>query len=135
MQQDRYTFGVRVDAAPDEAEEMTRTALSDQGFGVLTRIDVQSVLREKLGVEVPAQRILGACNPQFAHRALEIEPEIGTLLPCNVVVRGLPDGGSEVVAADPAAMLSLSGNDEIAGVAAEVRERLEAALTQVAGSA
>jgi uncharacterized protein (DUF302 family) len=131
MEHDRYTFGVRVDVSPDEAEERTRAALSDQGFGVLTTIDVQSVLRDKLGVDVPAQRILGACNPQFAHRALEIEPEIGTLLPCNVVVRAHPDGGSEVVAADPAAMLSLSGNEAIAEVAAEVSERLEAALTHL----
>jgi len=108
----------------DEAVARARTELAAEGFGVLTEIDVRATLRAKLDVEVEPYVILGACNPRLAHRALEAEPEIGVLLPCNVIVyrRG---GRTTVSAVDAERMLSLVGKDELAPLAAEVRDRLE----------
>jgi uncharacterized protein (DUF302 family) len=98
--------------------------LAKQGFGVLTEIDVQATLKKKLDQDVPAYRILGACNPQFAHRALELEPTIGLLLPCNVVVRQ-DAAGVQVEFMDPALMVKLVDRPEVHAIAAEVRERLQ----------
>jgi len=104
-----------------------RTALAAAGFGILTEIDVRATLEAKLAVEVPAQVILGACNPPLAYRALEVEPSLGTLLPCNVVVRGR--GGSTVVeVVDPSILVSATGNERLVPIAREVSEKLEAAL-------
>jgi uncharacterized protein (DUF302 family) len=108
-----------------------REALAEQGFGVLTEIDVRATMRDKLGVDVPAQVILGACRPQLAHRALEAAPSIAALLPCNVTVRESPDG-VVVEAVDPDAMSQLEDRPEIADVATEARARLRAALDRVA---
>ena len=128
-----YTFRIHVDADPDEAEKRVREALADEGFGILTEIDVQATLKKKLDVDMAPYRILGACNPPLAHRAIQADADIGALLPCNVVVRANPDGGTDVLAADPDDMLSLTDADGIADVASEARERLRRALDAVAG--
>ena len=122
-------------AAPlDEAIARTKAALKEQGFGVLTEIDVRQTLRDKIGVEFAPYVILGACNPGLAHRALQAEPSVGLLLPCNVVVR--EEGGrSEVAAVDPEQMLGMFGGDaEIRGVAAEAAAGLRAAIAALAAS-
>jgi uncharacterized protein (DUF302 family) len=124
----KYAFGKTVALKHDEAVARATEALAKEGFGVLTEIDVAATLKKKLGVDVPPYRILGACNPQFAHRALQIEPQIGALLPCNVVVRTDDRGATIVEIMDPAAVLGLVDRAEVAPVAAEVRQRLERVL-------
>jgi uncharacterized protein (DUF302 family) len=106
----------------------TRVSLTDQGFGVLTEIDIQATLKAKLDVDVPAQVILGACRPPLAHAALQAEPSVGLLLPCNVVVRSLDDDTTVVEALDPKIMVSLTQNDALSSVADEAGRRLSAAL-------
>jgi uncharacterized protein (DUF302 family) len=128
MEHDRYVTRVRTDFDVDTAELRIREALAGQGFGVLTEIDVAATLKAKLDVDVPAYRILGACKPAYAHRALGIDPALGGLLPCNVVVRALPDGGSEILAVDPIAMLGLSQEPGLEAIAETVAAELEAAL-------
>jgi uncharacterized protein (DUF302 family) len=113
-----------------DAVARVRETLADEGFGVLTEIDVQATLREKLGEDVPPYVILGACNPRFAHRALEAEPDLGALLPCSVAVYER-DGETRVAAVDPAAMLGLVGNPGLDPIAAEVRERIARAVERV----
>ena len=125
-----YTLSGNTSLSFADAVAHVREALGDEGFGVLTEIDVQATLREKLGEEVAPYLILGACNPSDAHRALELEAELGTLLPCNVVVYQR-DGATHVSAVDPAAMLSIVVNPALEPVAAEIREKLERAVTKV----
>ena len=124
----QYTFGKTVQMSHQQAIERVTQELSKEGFGVLTEIDVAATLKKKLGVDVPAHRILGACNPQFAHQALQAEPQIGALLPCNVVVRADASGKTLVEIMDPRAVLELVGRPEIAKIAGEVRGRLERVL-------
>jgi len=124
----KYVFGKTVQLSQDEAIRRVTEALAAEGFGVLTEIDVAATLKKKLGKDMPAYRILGACNPQFAHRAIEIEPQIGALLPCNVVVRQNAGGKTVVEVMDPDAVLQLVDRPEIAKIAGEVRARLERAL-------
>jgi len=109
-----------------------KAALADQGFGVLTEIDVQSTLRAKLGVDMEDYLILGACNPRLAHRALDIDREIGLLLPCNVVIRGEADG-TVVQALDPQTMVAITGRPELKTVADEATTRLRTALDSLIG--
>ncbi len=111
----------------EEANERIRAVLKEQGFGVLTEIDLQGALREKLGKEVQPYVILGACNPPLADRAIAAEPSIGLLLPCNVVIRQT-DKGVVVEAMDPEAAMGIVDNPEVTEVAAEARRRLAAAL-------
>jgi uncharacterized protein (DUF302 family) len=111
-----------------ETLEAARASLADQGFGILTEIDIQATLKAKLDVEVPPQVILGACRPPLAHAALQVEPSIGLLLPCNIVVRTLDDDTTVVEALDPKVMVSLTQNDALASVANEAGQRLAAAL-------
>jgi len=123
-----YAFGKTVNLSYEEAIARASDALAREGFGVLTEIDVAATLKKKLGKDMPPYKILGACNPQFAHRALEAEPQIGALLPCNVVVRADADGKTIVEIMDPQAVLRLVDRPEIAAIAGEVRSRLERVL-------
>ncbi len=126
---EQLAFGLRRESGLPfhQAVEAVREALKAQGFGVLTEIDVQATLKAKLGVDMPPYLILGACNPPLAHRALSANPEVGLLLPCNVVVR---DTGRGIVveAMDPEAAMSIVKDAEVAQVAREARSKLEAAL-------
>lgn len=106
----------------------TREALGDQGFGVLTEIDVQATLKAKLNVDIEAQIILGACRPPLAHAALQAEPGIGALLPCNVVVRAVDENTTLVAAMDAGVMVVMTGNQQLAPIADDARTRLAAAL-------
>ena len=123
---------VTVERPYDDTVAAVREQLAEQGFGVLTEIDVAATLRTKLGVETPSQVILGACRPELAHRAIEAEPSIAALLPCNVVVRDGGSGCTVVEAADPDAMMQFAGGGSLREVAAEARQRLGAALAALA---
>jgi uncharacterized protein (DUF302 family) len=115
---------VRLDLSYDEAIETVTTALQNQGFGLLTEIDVKATLKKKLDVDFRRYVILGACNPTLAHQALTAELEIGLLMPCNVIV--YEDGdGSVVSIADPNAMVEMNGSTRLEGVAAEARAKLQ----------
>jgi len=120
----KYAFGKTVNMSYEKAIEAVTQALAKEGFGVLTEIDVAATLKKKLGIDRAPYKILGACNPQFAARALEVEPQIGALLPCNVVVR--EEAGKTIVEfVDPDAVLKLVERPEIGTIAAEVRSRLQ----------
>ena len=118
-----YTFAVTMPHPVPEARERAIAALREEGFGVLTEIDVAATLKARLGVDGPPYLILGACNPPLAHAAMEVDPAIGALLPCNVVVRGAADG-TVVEFMDPAAVLGIAGIPALAPLGAEARERL-----------
>jgi len=126
-----YTFGKTVEYGFEQAVERATQELAKEGFGVLTEIDVAATLKKKLGKDMPPYKILGACNPQFAHRAIEAEPQIGALLPCNVVVRTGKAGKTIVEIMDPRAVLQLVDRPEIAEIAAQVRTRLERVLASL----
>lgn len=127
----RYTFGKTVHLPFDAARERVVAALASVGFGVLTEIDVQATLKKKLGLDVPPYRILGACNPQFASQAIAAEPEIGALLPCNLVVRQQAQGAVRIDVMDPQAVLTLVDRPEVAALAQQVRQRLDEAIASV----
>ncbi|XEU64579.1 DUF302 domain-containing protein [Tistrella mobilis] len=118
------------DTGIDDVDERARAALADHGFGVLTEIDVKATMKKKLDVEMPAYRILGVCNPKMAHQAIGIEPRVGAMLPCNVILREV-EGGVEVSAIDPVASMQAIDNAELAAVAGEVRDLLAKAVAAV----
>ena len=130
-QRSPFSFGREIAHPFAETVPRVREALQQQGFGILSEIDVQQKLAEKLGVEIPPYLILGACNPRLAHQALSAEPELGTLLPCNVVVYAGDAGTSIVTVMDPVAILGLVNNPQIAPLAGQVRALLEAALASL----
>jgi len=120
----KYYFSKKVDLDFDKAIDKVTKELKEEGFGVLTEIDVKATLKKKLDVDFRNYRILGACNPEFAHKALLAEDKIGTMLPCNVIVQELDDGSVEVSAIDPVASMQAVDNDQLPAVASEVRKRL-----------
>ncbi|MFZ5855015.1 MAG: DUF302 domain-containing protein [Chloroflexota bacterium] len=134
MNSTSYTFGTRLPVPLSEARPRVEAALKAEGFGILTEIDVQATLKAKLGVDWPPYLILGACNPPLAHRALTAEPSIGTLLPCNVVLRE-EQGQTIVEAMDPQAALGIAASSAIEPVATEAKARLERAIATLEGAA
>lgn len=127
----KYGFGRTVGMPFADAIARVTQALQDEGFGILTEIDVAATMKKKLNQDMPPYRILGACNPQLAHKAIEAEPSIGLLLPCNVVVRQDAAGSVRVEFMDPNAVLELVGRPEIDQLASEVRQRLERVMAAV----
>jgi uncharacterized protein (DUF302 family) len=123
-----YALTTTVRRSFTDTLDATRLALSDQGFGVLTEIDMQATMKAKLDVDIPAQVILGACRPPLAYAALQAEPSIGLLLPCNIVVRYLDDDSTIVEALDPKVMVTMTHNEALSSVADEAGHRLAAAL-------
>ncbi len=128
VQYSPYGFGLKVNLPYAEAVERTKAALKEQGFGVLTEVDIKQTMKEKRGVDFRPYVILGACNPPLAEQALATELDLGLLLPCNVVVYET-EGGSIVQAMDPEPVLGLVGNPKLEPIAREVKARLQAALT------
>ena len=125
--QAKYSISTRLSLTYDEALLRVKAALKEEGFGVLTEIDVKETLSEKLQVDFRRYDIIGACNPQLAHRALQAELDVGLLLPCNVIVYE-DDGGSVVAAFDPEAAMGLADNPGLSEIAREAKERLRRAL-------
>jgi uncharacterized protein (DUF302 family) len=123
-----YAFGKTVPYGFDDAIARITAALAEQGFGILTEIDVKATLKKKLDLDVAPYKILGACNPHFASQAIAAEPAIGALLPCNVVVRVDAAGHTVVECMDPLAVMKLVAKPEVEALGTEVRKRLEAAL-------
>lgn len=126
-----YYFARTIAAPFAEAVARTKAALSAQGFGILSEIDVAATLKAKVGADLQPYLILGACNPQFAHRALLAEPKIGTMSPCNVIVREEAPGKVEIAAVDPVASMQAVENPELAKTAAAVRAMLKAVIAEV----
>lgn len=127
-----YTLTATLGRPYAEAVEAVRAALAEQGFGILTEIDIQAAMKAKLDVDVAPQVILGACRPELAHRAIAAEPSIATVLPCNVVVRAADAQTSVVEAFDPDAMMGLAGASQtLQAVAADAKTRLSAALSSL----
>lgn len=123
-----FTVSTTLAQPYDVAVDAVRAALGDQGFGILTEIDLKATLKNKLDVDVAPQIILGACRPALAYEALCVDPSIATVLPCNVVVRAVDETTTIVEAFDPHAMVALAGNDTLRAVAVDARQRLDAAL-------
>jgi uncharacterized protein (DUF302 family) len=123
-----YTYDrILKDVDIDKAELRIRDALSKNGFGILTEIDVKATMKKKIDVDMEPYRILGACNPKMAHKAIGIEPRVGAMLPCNVILREV-DGGTEISAIDPVASMQAIDNDLLNKVAGEVRDMMRAAV-------
>lgn len=120
-----YYFAKTLDCSFEDAIDRATKALADEGFGVLTEIDVAATLKKKLGVDFRPYRILGACNPEFAHKALLAEDKIGAMLPCNVIVQETADRSVEVAAVDPIASMASVENPSLGEIATEVQEKMK----------
>ncbi|MCE5305785.1 MAG: DUF302 domain-containing protein [Chloroherpetonaceae bacterium] len=127
----KYYFEKTTDYAFEEAVEKVTEELKKAGFGILTEIDVQATLKKKLDVDFRKYRILGACNPPFAHKALQAEDKIGIMLPCNVIVHELEDGKIEIAAVDPVASMMAVQNDKLGEIAGEIRAKLQKVIENV----
>ncbi len=126
-----YYFSKIINGPFEEALEKTIAVLKDEGFGILTEIDVQTTLKKKLNVDFRKYRILGACNPPYAYKALLAEDKIGTMLPCNVIVQETPDGRVEVAAINPIASMQAVENPGLMPVAEEVQKKLKAVVDRI----
>ena len=133
MKSQTYGFSVAAGRDFDRALKITVEELKKEGFGIVTDIDFQAILKEKLAVDEPRYRILGACNPSLAYQAMRADPDIGLLLPCNVVVREDREGGVTVAFTAPETLLGFVNRDDIANLGIEVRRRLERVRDTVAG--
>ncbi len=120
-----YYFSKKIDSSFDEALQQVTALLKDEGFGILTEIDVKQTLKKKLDVDFHNYKILGACNPPFAYKALQAENKIGTMLPCNVIVQEEKEGEVEVAAVDPVASMKAVDNPDLFGIAQQVRDKLK----------
>jgi uncharacterized protein (DUF302 family) len=120
-----YYISKKIKASFDNAEEKVTNALKAEGFGVLSQIDIQEKLQEKLNVDFRKYKILGACNPPYAYKALQQEDKIGTMLPCNVIIQELGENEIEVAAVDPAASMMAVENPGLGGIAVEIKEKLQ----------
>jgi uncharacterized protein (DUF302 family) len=127
----RYYFSKTLELPFEQAIDHVTERLKEEGFGVLTEIDVKATMKKKLGVDFRDYRILGTCNPPFAHRALLAEDKIGTMLPCNVIVQDVGGGRVEVAAVDPIASMQAIQNPELADVAVEVQNKLEGIIARL----
>lgn len=123
-----YTMNRTIrDADFDVVDQRVRASLADRGFGVLTEIDVKATMKQKIDVDMESYRILGACNPNMAHKAIGMEPRVGAMLPCNVILRAVEDG-VEISAIDPVASMQAIDNDKLKAIAGEVRDLLREAV-------
>lgn len=130
-----YYIATTLQVPFQQAIDRTEAALKEEGFGVISRIDIQEALKTKIGVDFRPYTILGACNPALAHEALKLEDKVGTMLPCNVVVQARDDASSEVAAIDPVASMQAIENPQLAEAASEVRERLSRVIQSLDGQA
>lgn len=128
---DTYYYAKILDVPIEKAEKRAVEALKAAGFGVLTEIDVKATLKKKLNAEFRPYKILGACNPEMAHKALLAEDKIGVMLPCNVILQAVGENRTEVAAVDPAASMAAVGNEQLAGIADAVGKRLRQAIDAV----
>lgn len=126
-----YYIATSVSLPFDQAIEAAEAALAEEGFGVISRIDIQATLKAKIGADFRPYTILGACNPKLAHEALQLEDKVGTMLPCNVVVQDLGSGETEIAAIDPVASMQAIENSELASAATEVRAKLQRVIDSV----
>lgn len=126
-----YYFSKVLDTSFEEAIDKVTKELKEEGFGILTEIDVKETFKKKLDVDFRKYRILGACNPQLAHKAISAESKIGTMLPCNVIVQETENGKTEVSAVDPVASMSAVENKDLGGIAGEVREKLKTVIERL----
>ena len=127
-----YYVSTILPMAYSDAVQLTRAALNEEGFGIITEIDIQRTLKEKIGADFRPYTILGACNPKLAFEALQLEDKVGTMLPCNVVVQQIDSGTTEVAAIDPVASMQAIDNAKLKGAAQEVRNRLTRAIDALA---
>lgn len=126
-----YYVAKKIDKSFEDAIALVTEKLADQGFGILTEIDVKATMKKKLDVDFRNYKILGACNPPFAHKALLAEDKIGTMLPCNVIVQETDDGNTEVAAVDPLASMQAVENETLTGIAGEIQQRLKQVISQL----